>query len=63
MAKKDYKKCLYEMKECSQPTEEAKKLHIDSESSIEREIRVLEDDINTYTSMAESCQARMKGNK
>ena len=63
MAKKDYKKCLYEMKECSQPTEEAKKFQIDSESSIEREIRVLEDDINTYTSMAESCQARMKGKK
>lgn len=61
MTKKDYKKCLYEMKECRQPTEEAKKFQIDSESSIEREIRVLEDDINTYTSMTESCQARTKG--
>ena len=61
MTKKDYKKCLYQIHECHHPTEETKKIQMDSESSIERDIRVLEDDINTYTSMAESCQSRMRG--
>ena len=49
------------MHECHYPTEEAKKFQIDSESYIERELRVLEDDIITYISMAESCQARTRG--
>ena len=63
MTKNDYKKCLYERHECHHPTEEAKKFQIDSESYIERELRVLEDDITTYISMAESCQARTRGKK
>ncbi|KAK3603653.1 hypothetical protein CHS0354_017369 [Potamilus streckersoni] len=56
----NYSDCLYQMKECYYPLNEAARVGIGLEN-IQQEVRILEDDVNMHTCIAKAMQSRATG--